>query len=71
MPASLARRSTASAKLEVLDVAQEPDRVAALAAAEAVVQACLEGETQNDGVFSVWNGHSPTTRSCPAFFSVR
>jgi hypothetical protein len=31
----------------------------------------LDGETENDGVFSVWKGHRPLNESCPDFFRVR
>jgi hypothetical protein len=57
-------------ELEVLDVAQEPDRVAALAAAEAVVQALGGRDAERRRLLRV-ERTQPTTRSCPAFFSVR
>ena len=53
---------------QVLELLQEGEDVAALAAAEAVVVPAA-GLTWNDGVFSSWNGHSPLRLPPPALRS--
>ena len=58
-PASRGQQLDGADEVDVLDLLDEREHVAALATAEALVATRLS-RTLNDGDFSAWNGHSPT-----------